>query len=115
MQAMVGRAVIRIDDDSPLYSIGDAARAVGRSAVTVRLWERQRRIEPARRDRRTGERVYSKSDIERLRAFVAREAAPVSEVSDDVRERLQRLRRWGARSRSAPLLPDPKREAELIT
>ena len=119
MQATIDVPVIGVDDDAPVYGIGDAARAVGRSPTTIRLWERLNRIQPARRNQRTGERMYSKADIQKLCAFVASEtAAPAgadgNSVSEQVRERLHRLRRWGERSRSTPPAA-VQREAELIT
>lgn len=48
-----------------MYRIGDAARAVGVSPSSLRLWERQGLVRPARSGARY--RLYSAADVERLR------------------------------------------------
>ena len=47
------------------FSIGEVSRAVGLAPQTLRLWERERLISPRRTGR--GYRVYSESDVRRLR------------------------------------------------
>lgn len=47
------------------FSIGEVSQAVGLAPQTLRLWERERLIRPRRTER--GYRVYSESDVERLR------------------------------------------------
>lgn len=49
----------------PRLRIGDAARAIGVSPSVLRLWERQELVRPARS--RSGYRLYSDADVERLR------------------------------------------------
>jgi len=51
--------------EGPLYPIGDAARLVGVSRALLRLWERERLIEPRRSQ--GGHRLYSEQDLRRLR------------------------------------------------
>jgi len=46
--------------------ISAAARRLGISAATLRRWEREQRIPPARRNRLTGQRLYEESDCRRL-------------------------------------------------
>jgi DNA-binding transcriptional MerR regulator len=48
-----------------MYRIGEAARAVGVSPSSLRLWERQGLVRPARSGARY--RLYSQADVERLR------------------------------------------------
>ncbi len=47
------------------FSIGEVAQAIGLAPQTLRLWERERLIKPRRTDR--GYRIYTESDVERLR------------------------------------------------
>lgn len=47
------------------FSIGEVSQAVGLAPQTLRLWERERLIKPRRTDR--GYRVYSETDVRRLR------------------------------------------------
>jgi len=47
------------------FSIGEVARAIGLSAQTLRLWEREGLVKPWRTDQ--GRRVYDEADIERLK------------------------------------------------
>ncbi|MGH3086158.1 MAG: MerR family transcriptional regulator [Rubrobacteraceae bacterium] len=47
------------------FSIGEVSQAIGLAPQTLRLWEREQLIRPRRTDR--GYRVYSESDVERLR------------------------------------------------
>lgn len=65
-----------------LYTIREAAVAIGRSAATLRRWERQGLIKPARRDLRTGTRLYSHDDIRELVRFVGRDASPTHTAVD---------------------------------
>lgn len=51
--------------DGPRYAIGDAARLVGVSRAMLRLWERERLVEPQRSA--GGHRLYSDHDLRRLR------------------------------------------------
>ena len=51
-----------------LFSIGDAAAAVGKSVKTIRRWEQLGRIPQARRV--SGRRRYSEDDLARLRRCV---------------------------------------------
>ncbi|WP_273847488.1 MerR family transcriptional regulator [Rubrobacter calidifluminis] len=53
------------NQNEAVFKIGEAARAVGVSAQTLRLWERERLIQPRRTER--GYRLYTNRDIERLR------------------------------------------------
>lgn len=57
------------DSHKPLYSIGTAARMLGVSVQTVRLYERSGLIVPYKGE--TNQRRYSDSDIERLRCIRA--------------------------------------------
>jgi MerR family transcriptional regulator, heat shock protein HspR len=50
--------------DTPLYSIGTAARLLGVSVFTLRMYEKEGLIIPSRSD--GNQRVYSERDIERL-------------------------------------------------
>lgn len=54
-----------VSDDEPLYVISVAARMVGIHAQTLRYYERMGIIRPSRSRGRI--RLYSQSDIERLR------------------------------------------------
>ncbi|CAN5657315.1 MAG: MerR family transcriptional regulator [Rubrobacteraceae bacterium] len=47
------------------FSIGEVSQAIGLAPQTLRLWEREQLIKPRRSSR--GYRVYSESDVERLR------------------------------------------------
>lgn len=47
------------------FSIGEVSQAIGLAPQTLRLWEREQLIKPRRSGR--GYRVYSESDVERLR------------------------------------------------
>lgn len=51
-----------------LHSIGDAARLAGVSAAMLRLWERERLVNPKRSP--GGHRLYTGADIRRLREIV---------------------------------------------
>jgi hypothetical protein len=62
-----------VDDALAYYSIGDVARALGRTVETIRLWERGGRIPKARRDLVSGARFYTQADIAALRALVGRD------------------------------------------
>ena len=52
------------DKDAPLYTMGVAARLVGTTAQTLRLYEKHGLITPARERRN---RLYTENDIEWLR------------------------------------------------
>lgn len=54
-----------------MLSISEVAEAIGRSASTVRRWERLGLIQPARRDPITNARRYSQKELEKLRQRVA--------------------------------------------
>lgn len=47
------------------FSIGEVSRSVGLAPQTLRLWEREQLVRPERTKR--GYRVYSESDVERLK------------------------------------------------
>jgi DNA-binding transcriptional MerR regulator len=49
----------------PRYAIGDAAQLVGVSRAMLRIWERERLVEPGRSA--GGHRLYSEGDLRRLR------------------------------------------------
>lgn len=51
--------------DAVGFSIGEVSQALGLAPQTLRLWERERLVNPRRTDR--GYRVYTESDVERLR------------------------------------------------
>ena len=53
------------DDGGVLHPIGDAARLTGVSRGVIRIWERERLINPTRTP--GGHRLYSASDLQRLR------------------------------------------------
>lgn len=54
-----------MDDSSAGFPIGEVSQAIGLTPQTLRLWEREHLVSPGRTIR--GYRVYSKSDVERLR------------------------------------------------
>ena len=51
--------------EEPLYSIGTAARMLGISVHTVRMYEREGLVIPFRKE--SHQRLFSDADIERLR------------------------------------------------
>jgi len=61
-------------DDEPLFRVTEAARAAGVAPSTLRLWETQGLVAPARRA--SGQRLYSPTDVARLQriSFLRREA-----------------------------------------
>jgi MerR family transcriptional regulator/heat shock protein HspR len=63
--------------DVPLYSIGTAARILGISVHTLRMYERSGLIVPHKS--KTNQRLYAESDIERLRCV--RAAINVDKIS----------------------------------
>lgn len=63
--------------DTPLYSIGTAARILGISVHTMRMYERNGLIVPYKS--KTRQRLYADSDIERLRCI--RNAINVEKIS----------------------------------
>lgn len=54
--------------DDPRFRIAEAARMTGVSASTLRLWEAQGLIEPARTS--SGQRLYDRPAIERLKTII---------------------------------------------
>jgi hypothetical protein len=89
--------VVEVDVDEQLFSIAQAAAAVGRSIVTFRRLERQGVIPPGRRLH--GQRRYTAAELEQLR-----DAAERSGFRDDPR-RIQALRR---------VLAGPVEPADLV-
>lgn len=63
--------------DNPLYTIGSAARILGISVHTLRMYERNGLIIPYKSSAR--QRLYSDEDIERIRNI--REAISVEKIS----------------------------------
>ena len=53
------------NDGSMGFSIGEVSQAISLAPQTLRLWEKERLVRPRRTDR--GYRVYTESDVERLR------------------------------------------------
>lgn len=51
------------DDDTPLYNIGVVARLIGVHPETLRIWERNKLIEPTRHNK---QRMFSNNDLKRL-------------------------------------------------
>ena len=60
-----GNISVSSDSNEPLYTISTAAGLVGVSEHTLRLYEREGLIIPYKKQ--SGHRLYSKSDIERLK------------------------------------------------
>ena len=60
--------------EEPLFRVTEAARAAGVAPSTLRLWETQGLVAPARRA--SGQRLYSPADVARLQriSFLRREA-----------------------------------------
>ena len=48
-------------------TVGELARRFGRDTSTIRRWEREGRIPPARRDPLNGHRYWSETEVEELR------------------------------------------------
>ncbi|MBA2373817.1 MAG: MerR family transcriptional regulator [Chloroflexi bacterium] len=61
-----------------MYGIKDVARATGRSIATVRRWERQGLIKPARRDLRTKARIYTEIDLLEIVHWLGRDVPKAS-------------------------------------
>lgn len=53
-----------VNDDVPVYTIGVIADLLRVHPETLRIWERQRLVKPARRK---GQRLYSANDVRRLK------------------------------------------------
>ena len=53
-----------------LYTVGEAANAVGMSTSTLKRWEQQRQITPRRVV--NGQRIYTETDLTRLRSLKER-------------------------------------------
>lgn len=51
---------------SGIYSMKQAAEKIGVHKLTLYRWEREGKIQPARRYQRKNERVYSDEDIARI-------------------------------------------------
>ncbi len=58
-----------VDKKKPLYQISAVARMLGVHPQTLRLYEREGLIKPARSEGNT--RLYSEEDVERLRTIVS--------------------------------------------
>jgi DNA-binding transcriptional MerR regulator len=56
---------------APLVGIREVARVIGAHPNSIRRAEREHRIPPAAREPVSGIRVYSKTDIERLRRWIS--------------------------------------------
>jgi MerR family transcriptional regulator/heat shock protein HspR len=79
------------NSDTPLYSIGTAARLLGISVHTMRMYERSGLIVPYKN--RTHQRLYSDNDIERLRCV--RSAINVQKISiEGIRRVLSLIPCW---------------------
>ena len=74
--------MIRQCDEARLWTIGQAARALGVAASTLRFWESQGLVRPAQRTA-SGYRLYGPEQLERLR-FV-RAAQQVGFRLEDIR------------------------------
>ena len=58
-----------VDRKKPLYQISAVARMLGVHAQTLRLYEREGLIKPARSEGNT--RLYSEEDVDRLRTIIS--------------------------------------------
>jgi MerR family transcriptional regulator/heat shock protein HspR len=77
--------------DTPVYSIGSAARLLGISVHTMRMYERKGLIVPYKTE--TKQRRYSESDIDRLRCI--RNAINVEKISiEGIRRVLSLIPCW---------------------
>lgn len=77
--------------DSPLFSIGSAARILGISVHTMRMYERRGLIVPHKTE--TKQRRYSETDIDRLRCI--RSAINVEKISiEGIRRVLSLIPCW---------------------
>ncbi len=56
--------MVLVNDDQPLYNIGVVAELLNVHPETLRIWEKHKLIEPARRNK---QRLYTNNDIKRLR------------------------------------------------
>jgi len=56
--------MVEFDADQPLYTIGVVAELLGVHPETLRVWERNGLIKPARSNK---QRLYSNNDLKRLR------------------------------------------------
>jgi hypothetical protein len=68
MSTLGGPTIATVTDTS--YRIGDAARFVDRSARTIRRWEQEGRIPPARRV--GGQRRYDADDLRKIKEIAER-------------------------------------------
>lgn len=55
--------------------IGEAAKAIGVSAATLKRWFRSRKVADVARDR-NGYRIFDPNDIQRLRAYCNQRVEP---------------------------------------
>jgi MerR family transcriptional regulator/heat shock protein HspR len=77
--------------DDPVYSIGTAARMLSVSVHTLRMYEREGLILPSRK--KSGHRLYSQRDIERLTCI--RKAITEDKVSiEGIRSMLSLIPCW---------------------
>lgn len=60
---------------APLVSIAEAARQIGVSAITLKRWLLDKKVEEVARDRNHW-RVFSKADIQRIKAFADKRVPP---------------------------------------
>ena len=59
---------IRVDEDTPLYTIGVVATMLDVHPQTLRIYEREGLVKPKRTSRNS--RMYSNKDVERLRLIL---------------------------------------------
>lgn len=79
------------------YNIKQAAALIGRSALTIKRWEREGKIPRAKRDASTNYRIYTDEDIKMIisKMRIGQIIPPVQETLK-VRKRKQRsLRKRG--------------------
>ena len=58
--------MLTFDDTGRIYRIGELARELDRSTLTIKKWEESRLIPEARRDSR-GWRYYTQEDVDRIK------------------------------------------------
>ena len=61
-----------------LYKVGDVAKALGVTPQSVRAWERKKKIASPRRDKISGFRVYTQSEVDKLALLTGREIKIIS-------------------------------------
>jgi DNA (cytosine-5)-methyltransferase 1 len=57
------------------YSIAQAARQIGVSAITLKRWLLKKKVDEVERNR-NGWRVFTNADIRRIRAFAEKRVPP---------------------------------------